>query len=116
MNPVIKSLTYYNASTGEVVATVVGPVQESLAFLNYIEGIFPGDTFYVSGGVAMQRGEMSLSLSGLTITGIPSASKVTINGETFEVNDGSVEITRPGSMPVRVQVEHVNYLKKEYRL
>ena len=116
MNPVIKSLTYYVPVTGEIVATVTGPLQESLAAFNHIEGIFRADTYYISGGVAKERREMLLTVNGLTITGIPIHSKVTINGESFEVDDGSVEITRPGSMPVHVQVDHINYLRKEYRL
>jgi hypothetical protein len=111
-----KHLTYYTPVTGEIVATVSGESQPSLAHLNSIDGIHPADIYYISGGVAKERREMLLTVKGLTITGIPVHSKVTINGGSFEVDDGSVEITRPGSMPVLVQVEHINYLKKEYRL
>lgn len=111
-----KSLTYYIHNTGEIVANLVGQPQESLASFAYIDGLFPAATFYVSGGVAHERQELPLIISGLNITGLPVNTKVTINGEPFMVNDGSVEIVRAGGAPVSVCVEHINYLKTEHTL
>lgn len=51
-------------------------------------------THYVkSGRVVMERPSMPFSVSGATITGIPSGSVLKIGEQTFEVDDGEAEIT-----------------------
>lgn len=116
MNKDTKHFTYYIPVTGEIVANVIGTLQPSLAAFNYIEGIYPAASFYISDGVAKERREMLTKVNGLTITGIPVNSTVTINGEPFVVTDGSVDIIRPGSLQLLISIEHINYIKKEYVL
>lgn len=109
----IQNLTYYTPGTGEIVATVVGESQPSLAHLDFIEGIYPAAVYYISAGAPKERRKMLLSIEGLTITGIPNHAAATINGESYVVDDGSLEITRLGLFPVRVTLAHMNYIKEE---
>lgn len=109
--------TYYTPGSGEIIATSTGEPQPDLdkAF-SKIPGEYPGNLFYVANGQPKEKRKFPVTAAGLKLSNVPPRTQADVNGEVFEVNDGTLEIVRPGTLPVRIVLRHINYLTEEFSL
>lgn len=103
------TITTYDAATGQLFCVVQGPAdllsKQVFDGLGYIEGNFSGEThwFDLTLKAVVERPSMPFTVQkpaviadGLdvaTIADLPSPCTVTIDGQIFEVDDGTVELT-----------------------
>lgn len=59
----------------------------------YIEGGFDGDEYYIRDGAARPKQEMSPTVSGLTVTGLPIPCTAIVEGLSYTVTDGEFEFS-----------------------
>jgi len=83
---------------------------------NFVAGKFDPDTHYVKDGVATARQANPAKLTGLSITGLPKPSVVTVEGVDYDVTDGQADLSfdQPGTYTVRVS--SWPYLNKEFKV
>ena len=63
------------------------------------------DTQYVVDGQIVARPIQSTTMEGLTLTSLPIPATLHINGETYEVDDGTAELDFMLPGPYRLRVE-----------
>lgn len=69
-----------------------------------IEGAWDAADYYLVDGQPTERPASPVTLSGLTLQGVPAGSTLTINGESYEA-DGDVELEFPLPGTYRLRVE-----------
>lgn len=103
------TITTYNTTTGQLYCTVQCPVdllsKQVPNGLGYIEGVFSGETHWYNLNLkaVVERPQMSCpvtipavvanGIDAATITNLPVPCTVTVDGQSFEVDDGTVEMT-----------------------
>jgi hypothetical protein len=75
------------------------------AGVNYITGRFDYLKTYILNGQPTERPAAPVTLSGLTLQGVPAGSTLTINGERYDNVEGDVELEfpLPGTYSLRVE-------------
>jgi hypothetical protein len=105
--------TYYD-NHGNIVGTSLGEAPEPFFENNsYIDGQYSFQTHYIAGGVVKEKTEFPIEVNGSTITGVPIGTMVNINGESVMCNDGTVEIVKAGTYPVKVVLQKAPFVTKE---
>jgi PEGA domain len=74
------------------------------AGVNYITGRFDYLKTYILNGQPTERPAAPVTLSGLTLQGVPAGSTLTINGERYDA-EGNVELEFPLPGTYRLRVE-----------
>lgn len=86
--------TYYKPDTGEIVGTISGSQDQGLAALySSINGVYPGNLYYVSNGQAVPKTPFSVTVEGEVISGIPEGTTALIDGAPTAVSGGVLSIT-----------------------
>lgn len=98
----------YLLTTGEIAFAYSFPGDEDDLVrregFGYLEGQAYQTTHYVDGGELTERPTSPVSLSGLTLQGVPAGSTLTINGERYEAEgDVELEFPLPGTYRLRVE-------------
>lgn len=75
----------------------------------HILGEYRGDEYYVADGEAVERPASPVTLSDLTLLGVPTGSTLWINGERFENVEGAVDLEFPLSGTYSLRVECFPY-------
>ena len=70
----------------------------------YVEGDFDSATHYILNGQPTERPASPVSLSDLTLQGVPEGSTLWINGESYDA-EGDVELEFPLQGTYRLRVE-----------
>jgi hypothetical protein len=77
--------------------------------LPYIDGEYAQEDFYVVAANPTPRPEMSCSVSGHVIYGIPVGAKLVINQSVYLVDDGVAEINSDQAVRLNVAVVKFPY-------
>lgn len=99
----------YLLTTGEIACCYSFPDDEDAVVtrdgFGYLEGQAYQTTHYVNGGVIAERPASPVTLSDLTLFGVPAGSTLTINGERYDNVEGDVELEFPltGTYSLRVE-------------
>ena len=70
-----------------------------------MDGKWDTRTHYILNGQPTERPTSPVTLSGLTLQGVPAGSTLTINGESYEGVEGEVELEFPLPGTYRLRVE-----------
>lgn len=102
-------ITFYN-DEGRITNTIAGGrqiVESIIAQTNesWIEGVFSSKTHYIEGGKPRERMPVPVVVNGLTLTGLPDACMMVIDGTQYEAHGPLVELEfdQPGTYHVRVE-------------
>ncbi len=102
-------VTYYDKSTGVLGEAWFYPSEESkdlnLQGRDYVDGKWDTRTHYILNGQPTERPASSVTLSGLTLQGVPAGSTLFINGERYENVEGNVELEFPLAGVYMLRVE-----------
>lgn len=113
----MREVSYFNPSTGEIVGCVTGQDYEVEANLpdgcDYIEGIFPPTKYYVKDGAAVALQELSVTVTGNVVSGLPVPCVVRIEGVPYEITDGELELNANLPGPYRILISAPCYLLTE---
>lgn len=72
--------------------------------MGYLEGDFDGAEYYSVDGQATARPASPVTLSDLTLQGVPEGSTLWINGESYDAEgDVELEFPLPGTYRLRVE-------------
>lgn len=106
--------SYYDSMTGNVLATGSAPDTEEVRPRGPSERVIfeyaNPELHYVdvATGERRDKHEITATLSGLTLSGLPLPATVTIEGVPYEVSDGTAELSfnLPGTYQVKVEALH----------
>ena len=70
----------------------------------HVMGSYSADDYYVVDGEAVKRPASPVTLSDLTLLGVPTGSTLAINGESYDA-EGDVELEFPLQGTYRLRVE-----------
>ena len=109
-------VTYYDKSTGVLGEAWFYPSEESkdlnVQGRDYVDGKWDSRTHYILNGQATERPTSPVTLSDLTLLGVPAGSTLTIasaslstsNGERYDAEgDVELEFPLPGTYSLRVE-------------
>jgi len=97
--------TEYNSQTGEMGGVHIGDVNLFLPGMDaVVEGEYDNREFYILNGQPTERPTSPVTLSDLTLQGVPAGSTLTINGESYSA-EGNVELEFPLPGTYRLRVE-----------
>jgi hypothetical protein len=108
------SVTIYDPETGAIRKVVTAP-QDCLA-LNvlpgevFIDGYYDPRTHYVLDGEAAEKQPMTPVINGLTVSGLPIPCTARIEGQTYTITDGALELDADMPGPYEVTLEAVPFL------
>lgn len=88
----------YSSST-EVLPNLFIPGMDAV-----VEGEYGSQEFYILNGQPTERPASPVTLSDLTLQGVPAGSTLTINGESYDA-EGDVELEFPLSGTYQLRVE-----------
>jgi len=94
---------------GEILRTVSCPKDMAVDQLSegewLLEGRWDDTKFYVENGSVVERPHFPITIEGSTITGIPIPTTITIEGVSYEVTEGTLELEfdAPGSYTVSLR-------------
>ena len=74
----------------------------------HIMGEYRGDEYYIADGEAVERPASPVTISDLTLQGVPDGATLTINGERYDA-EGDVELEFPLPGVYRLRVECFPY-------
>ena len=91
----MRRATFYDPVGGRIIGTLI--CSETCFDVNvedktWIEGTYDLETHYIADGIANQRPAMSLTVTGSVISGIPQGATVTLDQQSFIVDDGVADI------------------------
>lgn len=106
----MKSITVYNQASGKILSVVSSNSLEILEanreMYDYcIDGSYDSDNHYIINGQPTERPASPVTLSDLTLQGVPAGSTLTINGERYENVAGDVELEFPLAGVYSLRVE-----------
>jgi len=83
------------------------------AGLSYMETVNPAQylgSHYIDNGIIQVKNTISPQISGTTVSNLPIPCTVTTDGATFEVTDGTAELSYPypGDYAVKIEAMHYN--------
>ena len=101
------TITEYDDSRGQL-GFIKGFSDEETYDLNssnpHVIGSYSGEDYYVVDGEATERPASPVTLSDLTLQGVPAGSTLTINGESYDAEgDVELEFPLPGTYRLRVE-------------
>ena len=73
--------------------------------ISYADGVWDAYTHYILDGEPTERPDSPVTLSDLTLQGVPAGSTLTINGESYENVEGDIELEFPLPGAYRLRVE-----------
>jgi len=101
--------TLYDLDSGKIKMNEMFSSEESFLLnkdddVGYADGRWDADTHYIINGQPTERQTSPVSLSDLTLQGVPAGSTLTINGESYSA-EGTVELEfpLPGTYSLRVE-------------
>jgi hypothetical protein len=103
------SLTEYETETGQIFMAYSFPSGEDGIIrregFSYVSGFYTNTDHYILNGQPTERPAAPVTLSGLTLQGVPAGSTLTINGERYDNVEGDVELEfpLPGTYSLRVE-------------
>ena len=101
------TITEYDEANGRI-GFIKGFSDEETYDLNsdnpHIMGSYSAEDYYVVDGEATERPASPVTLSDLTLQGVPTGSTLTINGERYDA-EGDVELQFPLPGTYRLRVE-----------
>lgn len=104
--------TEYNSQSGRIGGTlfaaddaVLQSMRDMTHFDAELDGHWPGEEYYISNGQPTERPASPVTLSELTLQGVPAGSTLTINGESYENVEGDIELEFPLPGTYRLRVE-----------
>ena len=116
----MKSITYYDTTTGEILYTMIGSdfeIRENMPpRSSYVEGKIDHNKYYVSNGVVADKKTMVVNIQGNVIKGLPNPTSVTVEDKVYEVTDGEFEFTSNLPGPYRLILKSPQYLTREVQL
>lgn len=106
--------SYYESATGKVLATGSAPDTEEVLPRGPGEGVifkYANPQLHyvdVTSGERRDKHEITATLSGLTLSGLPIPATVTIEGVPYLVEDGTAELSfnLPGTYQVKCEALH----------
>lgn len=101
--------TEYNSQTGEIGGVHVGDVNLFWPGMDaVVEGEYDNREYYILNGQPTERPASPVTLSDLTLVGVPTGSTLWINGERYDA-EGDVELEFPLPGVYRLRVECFPY-------
>jgi hypothetical protein len=105
-------------STGEIECVITCPEADLASNIPPGCSAYPGvvdqQTMWMPGGEPAQRQEMSVSVSGMVVSGLPTPStRVHIEGQIYEVTDGTLELDPSLPGPYVVLLQAPGFLDKK---
>ena len=106
------NFTEYNSATGKIggVHSGFSSTEEALAGLFWegmdavVEGDYDNLSYYILNGQPTERPASPVTLSDLTLLGVPTGSTLTINGVSYPAEgDVELEFPLPGTYRLRVE-------------
>lgn len=91
----MRRATFYDPVGGRIIGTLI--CSETCFDVNvedktWIEGTYDLETYYIVDGIATLRHAMPLTVTGSVISGIPQGATVTLDQQSFIVEDGEADI------------------------
>jgi hypothetical protein len=108
------TVTEYDPATGQLgmswgYSTLEGLELNVREGMGYVDGKWDSRTHYILNGQATERPTSPVTLSDLTLLGVPAGSTLTINGERYDNVTGDVELEFPLLGTYRLRVECFPY-------
>ena len=91
----MRRATFYDPVGGRIIGTLICSepcFEANVGGKTWIEGTYDLEEYYVVGGIATHRPTMPLTVTGSVITGIPQGATVTLDQQSFIVDDGEADI------------------------
>lgn len=91
----MKRATFYDLTDGKITGTLICSepcFEANVGGKTWIEGTYDLEEYYVVGGIATLRPSMGLTITGSVIIGIPQGATVTLDQQSFIVDDGVADI------------------------
>ena len=91
----MKRATFYDLTDGKITGTLICSepcFEANVGGKTWIEGTYDLEEYYVVGGIATLRPSMGLTVTGSVISGIPQGATVTLDQQSFIVDDGVADI------------------------
>ena len=91
----MKRATFYDLTDGKITGTLICSepcFEANVAGKTWIEGTYDLEEYYVVEGIATLRPSMGLTVTGSIISGIPQGATVTLDQQSFTVDDGEADI------------------------
>ena len=91
----MKRATFYDLTDGKITGTLICSepcFEANVGGKTWIEGTYDLEEYYVVGGIATLRPSMGLTVTGSVISGIPQGATVTLDQQSFVVDDGEADI------------------------
>ena len=103
------TITEYDEASGRI-GFIKGFSDEETYDINtdgvaHAMGCYSAEDYYVVDGEAVERPASPVTLSDLTLLGVPTGSTLTINGERYENVEGDVELEFPLPGTYRLRAE-----------
>ncbi len=108
------SFTTYDLFTGQIVSNITcAPVDVSrntpICF-GRIDGTWDGQKYYVLNGEPTLRQQMNPVVNGLVVSNLPIPCTARIEGEVYEIDDGTLELDPNLPGPYTIYLDAVPYL------
>lgn len=105
----MNSAIIYRIDIGKIVGHAAGTLMPDhlmpgLAYLPH-DAQVSGQLYYILDGLPTERPASPVTLSDLTLQGVPAGSTLTINGESYENVEGDIELEFPLPGAYRLRVE-----------
>ena len=91
----MRRATFYDPVSGRIIGTLICSepcFEANVEGKTWIEGTYDLEEYYVVGGIATLRPSMGLTVTGSIISGIPQGATVTLDQQSFTVDDGEADI------------------------
>lgn len=109
--------TLYEAATGRITRMMAVPDHDLAANLSldeqYICGWYSNLTHFVKDGVAVEKQQMLVSVSGHTISNLPIPCNANIEGIDYTITDGELTLAAAMPGPYTVRLSAVPYLSED---
>lgn len=106
--------TIYDLDSGKIAMNEMFSSEEAFILnqregIGYADGAWDAGTHYILNSQPTERPASPVTLSDLTLQGVPAESTLMINGERYEGVEGDVELEFPLSGTYRLRVECFPY-------
>jgi len=91
----VKRATFYDLTDGKITGTLICSepcFEANVGGKTWIEGTYDLEEYYVVGGIATLRPSMGLTVTDSVISSIPQGATVTLDQQSFVVDDGEADI------------------------
>jgi hypothetical protein len=106
--------TVYNQETGEILAAITCPDDQvehnTPDGAGRIDGEWPGDQYWVQDGQPVPLRVMQPTIDGAIVNNLPVPCRAMLEGATYDIDDGSLELDASLPGPYNVQLIAIGYL------